>query len=119
MDTLPGPPRLTAPRPPSQCRLEFFLEAFAAQCIVAVGGVAYLLDDFFVEVRLEYGVVSFAPDFFTGAPVSNVAYYGLWVGGARYLLGYVGGAAGAIVKWRAIWRVVNSDSAVKSKYDVE
>ena len=94
--------RLSPPRAPPECRLDFILETFAAQCKVAVGGVAYLPDNFLVEVRLEYGVVSFAPDFFTGCAcsVSDVAHYGLWVGGAGDLLDTAGGTAGAIVKWR-------------------
>jgi len=50
MDTLPS---LPAARPPSQCRFDFFLEAYAAQCIVTVGGVAYLPGDFLVVVCLE------------------------------------------------------------------
>ena len=97
MDTLPACAAPAVPMP-----LRFLPEAFAAKCIVAVGGVAYLPDNFLVEVRLEYGVVSFAPDFFTGCAcsVSDVAHYGLWVGGAGDLLDTAGGTAGAIVKWR-------------------
>lgn len=42
------PARSSATGAPTQCDLDFFLEAFAAEREVAVGGVAYLADDFFI-----------------------------------------------------------------------
>ena len=57
---------------------------------------------FLVEVPLEYGVVNFAPDFFTGRAclVADVAYYGLWFGGAGSLLDTDGEKTGAVVMQR-------------------
>jgi hypothetical protein len=45
------PACLPAPRPPSQCGFDLVLESLAAQSKVAVGGVAYLSDDPFIEMR--------------------------------------------------------------------
>lgn len=47
------PARLSAPRSPPQCSFDLALESLVAQCEVAVGGVAYLPDDFLIEVRPE------------------------------------------------------------------
>jgi hypothetical protein len=52
--------RLALACAPSQCRFDLFLEVFVAQGEVAVGGIAYLPDDLFIEVGFEQGAVGFA-----------------------------------------------------------
>lgn len=45
--------RIAAPCAAAQRDFYFLLETFATQCVVAVGGAAYLAHHFFVEVYFE------------------------------------------------------------------